>query len=111
MRLRALAPLLFVPALLTFAPRAIGAPKMAKAHLKGGQFKVYDGNLNAEQKRCLAYALKQWVMYDSAPAADGGENANQSSDDVMSAGGSHNWDDADYHARSSRSMSAGAGVW
>jgi hypothetical protein len=80
---------------------------MGKAHLAKAPFKVYAGHLNAEQKRCLALALKQWVMYDTAHVADGDENANQTSDDVMSAGGDHKWEDADLHSRSSRSMSAG----
>ena len=82
------------------------AQGMDKAHLPKTPFKIYDGHLSADEKRCLQYALKQWVMYDTAPAADGGDNRNETNDNVMAAGPRHELKDAKDHARSSRSMSA-----
>jgi len=100
---------LAVATLLTVGfPASAPAAEMDKAHLlKKGQFKIYDGNLTADQKRCLAFALKQWVMYDQAPAADNDANRNQTNTDVTAAGPDHEWSDAGLHTRSSRSMSAG----
>lgn len=82
------------------------AAQMDKAHLRPRSFKIYDGHLNADQKRCLAFALKQYVMYDEVPTADDGANRNETNDDVTAAGPDHNWEAADGHSRSSRSLSA-----
>ncbi len=98
---------LFAATLLAALAPLAHAQKMAKAHLPKKPFKIYKGHLSADQERCLRYALKQWVMYDQAPAANGTGNRNETNDHVSSAGPRHDLSDAKDHARSSRSMSAG----
>lgn len=58
------------------------------------QFKIYDGHLTADQKRCLRYALKQWVMYDAARSqkklsTGRGPNRNETARGVMTPGPYH----------------------
>jgi hypothetical protein len=92
-------------AALLFTDVAVLAQTMDRAHLRKKPFKIYDGHLTADQKRCLQYALKQWVMYDQAPVANGTDNRNETNDHVTAAGPNHATGDAKDHARSSRSMS------
>ncbi len=81
------------------------------------QFKILVTGLSDDQKRCLRYALKQWVMYDQAGAQghtshpSKNHNRNETADGVMTPGPDHHIDNAattvdeKKHTLSSRSMS------
>ena len=92
---------------LMAVPLAAGV-KMDKAHLPKKPFKIYDGHLSADQKRCLQYALKQWAFYDQAPL-EGQGNRGSTGAAITEAGGQHDLGDVagdDPHARSQRSLGA-----
>jgi hypothetical protein len=94
-----------VAVFLLIAPLPVHAGvSMDKAHLPKKPFKIYDGHLSADEKRCLQYALKQWVYYDTAPLEGEGNRGNTGAA-ITQAGGDHNLDDtSDHHARSQRSL-------
>ncbi len=82
-------------------------------------FKINYSSLSEDQKRCVRYALKQWVMYDKAKEAGNVPNSttqvnrNETATGVMTPGPDHNLDNAatvnpaKKHALSSRCMSEG----
>lgn len=83
------------------------------------QFKISIAGLSEDEKRCVRYALKQWVMYDKAGAEKKlshpsvQRNRNETSDGVMDPGPDHHIDNAattnpeKKHTLSSRCMSTG----
>jgi WD40-like Beta Propeller Repeat len=96
----------FVLLSLGLVPPAEGGVRMDKAHLPKKPFKIYDGHLSADQKRCLQYALKQWVDYDHAPL-EGEGNRGSTGASITEAGGHHDLGDVGPNSRSQRSLGAG----
>ena len=64
---------------------------MAKAHLPNlpGQFKISTEGLTEQEKRLLEFALKQWVMYDTAPSTSKKGNRGSTGSKLMAAGPDH----------------------